>query len=147
MENKKGFTLVELLAVVVILALIALIASPIILNIIENSRKSSFASSVDGAKRAIENFYSTHYADEDFNKNAKYKYANGLLYYEGTLNGKNNVTLEMSGNLGSGNGIGVVDSNGKVSFQIASNGFCGSIDSSGVRVDKLTTEDACLTIK
>ena len=33
-EKNKGFTLVELLAVIVILALIALIATPIILNVI-----------------------------------------------------------------------------------------------------------------
>ena len=32
--NKKGFTLVELLAVIVILAIIALIATPIVINII-----------------------------------------------------------------------------------------------------------------
>ena len=37
-ENYKGFTLVELLAIIVILAIIALITTPIILNIIEKSR-------------------------------------------------------------------------------------------------------------
>ncbi|MBE6159921.1 MAG: prepilin-type N-terminal cleavage/methylation domain-containing protein [Lactobacillales bacterium] len=39
--NKKGFTLVELLAVIVILAVIALIAVPITLNVLEDSKKSS----------------------------------------------------------------------------------------------------------
>jgi len=39
--NKKGFTLVELLAVIVILAIIALIAVPITLNVLEDSKKSS----------------------------------------------------------------------------------------------------------
>ena len=39
-EKNKGFTLVELLAVIVILALIALIATPIILNVIKNLEKS-----------------------------------------------------------------------------------------------------------
>ncbi len=38
---KKGFTLLELLAVIVVLAIIALIAYPIILNIIETSRQRS----------------------------------------------------------------------------------------------------------
>jgi len=136
MKNKKGFTLVELLAVVVILALIALIASPIILNIIENSRKSSFASSMDGAVRAIENFYSVHYNDEGFNRNATYKYSNGRLYYVGTLNGIPDQTIEISGNLGNGIGSGMVDSDGKVTFHLESNGFCGDATSSGVSVDK-----------
>ena len=37
--KRKGFTLVELLAVIVILAVIALIATPAVLNIIEDSKK------------------------------------------------------------------------------------------------------------
>ena len=36
--KKKGFTLVELLAVIVILAIIALISTPIILGVIEKTR-------------------------------------------------------------------------------------------------------------
>lgn len=40
LENKKGFTLMELLAVIVILAIIALIVTPIVLNIVKDSRKS-----------------------------------------------------------------------------------------------------------
>ena len=39
--KKKGFTLIELLAIIVILAIIAVITVPIILNIIENSRKGA----------------------------------------------------------------------------------------------------------
>lgn len=47
MKNKKnGFTLVELLAVIVILAIILLIAVPNILGVIEKSREDSFESSV-----------------------------------------------------------------------------------------------------
>ena len=37
--NKKGFTLVELLAVIVILAIIALITAPAILNVINDARE------------------------------------------------------------------------------------------------------------
>lgn len=44
-KMKKGFTLVELLAVIVILAVIALIAVPIILGIIDDSKKSANKSS------------------------------------------------------------------------------------------------------
>lgn len=43
--QKKGFTLVELLAVIVILAVIALIATPNVLNMIEMSRKGAAESS------------------------------------------------------------------------------------------------------
>ena len=45
MKNKKGFTLVELLAVIVILAVILVIAIPRIIDVIDSSKLSSFESS------------------------------------------------------------------------------------------------------
>ena len=39
---KKGFTLIELLAVIVILAVISLITVPMLLNVVEESRKGAF---------------------------------------------------------------------------------------------------------
>ena len=41
MKNKRGFTLSKLLAVIVILAIIALIATPIVLNMINEAIRSS----------------------------------------------------------------------------------------------------------
>ena len=52
--NKKGFTLLELLAVIVILAVIALVAVPLILNIVEQSKKKVAVSSATGYIEAIE---------------------------------------------------------------------------------------------
>lgn len=40
MKNIKGFTLVELLAVIIILAIVALVTTPAILNVINNARRS-----------------------------------------------------------------------------------------------------------
>ena len=53
MKKEKGFTLIELLAVIVILAILMVIAVPKILNVIENSRKSSAESSIKLVKDAI----------------------------------------------------------------------------------------------
>lgn len=53
-NNKKGFTLVELLAVIVILAIIALIATPIILNVIDNAKEGATKNSAYGYIDALE---------------------------------------------------------------------------------------------
>ena len=52
--NNKAFTLIELLAVIVILAIIALIATPIVLNIIKDSRESSGLRSAEMYLDAVE---------------------------------------------------------------------------------------------
>ena len=52
--NNKGFTLVELLAVIVILAIVLAIAIPSISNIINNSEKSSFVSSTKLLIKAVQ---------------------------------------------------------------------------------------------
>lgn len=53
-NNTKGFTLVELLAVIVILAIIALIATPMILNVIDEAKKGAARSSAYGYIDAVE---------------------------------------------------------------------------------------------
>ena len=56
MDKKKGFTLVELLAVIVILAIIALIATPIILNVINDAKKQAAKDSAYGYMDAVEKY-------------------------------------------------------------------------------------------
>ena len=55
--NKKGFTLVELLAVIVILAIIALIATPIVINVVNDARDKANLRSVEGYMKAYETAY------------------------------------------------------------------------------------------
>lgn len=52
--KKRGFTLLELLAVIVIIAVVALITIPMILNVIEEARKNSYKESAMGYVDAIE---------------------------------------------------------------------------------------------
>ena len=52
--NRKGFTLVELLAVIVILAIVVGITMVTILPTLENSRKKSFDVAVDAIRRYVQ---------------------------------------------------------------------------------------------
>ncbi len=66
LKNKKGFTLVELLAVIVVLAIIILIAMPAVLSSMEKARKNSFAVEANEVIRAAQ----TAYADAVMNGKA-----------------------------------------------------------------------------
>ena len=55
--NKKAFTLIELLAVIVILAIIALIAVPIIINIITDAKIAAFKETANAFIRAGKYYY------------------------------------------------------------------------------------------
>ena len=58
LKNRKGFTLVELLAVIVVLAIIILIALPAVLNSMEKARRNSFAIEANEFVKAAETGYS-----------------------------------------------------------------------------------------
>jgi type IV pilus assembly protein PilA len=62
MKNKKGFTLVELLAVIVILAIILVIAVPKILTVIDDTRTESLKSSAKMIISSAEREYATRTA-------------------------------------------------------------------------------------
>ena len=54
MRKSKAFTLIELIAVLVILAILALIVTPLVLNIIKKARVSADKRSIDAYGRSIE---------------------------------------------------------------------------------------------
>ena len=106
MKNKKGFTLVELLAVIVVLAILILIAVTAVLPQIEKSRKNSFydealiykreaekayiAESIDGTTTTC---FPVQLANSDIALNGNYVKKNGASSYKGK------VVLDSSGNI------------------------------------------------
>ena len=52
--KKNGFTLVEVLAVIVVLSIIALIAVPTVSNIVDTSKRGAFRDSIENLTRAME---------------------------------------------------------------------------------------------
>ena len=67
--KKNGFTIMELVAVIVIIALILLITIPIVINIIENSKKNGALDSAYGIKKSADYYYMT-----DFKRNKLEEY-------------------------------------------------------------------------
>lgn len=83
-KNKKGFTLIELLAIIVILAIIAVITVPIILNVIDESKRGSVKNSVLGYEDSIRQYYGNMIiTDPDFEFHGTYKVKNGVLSQNG----------------------------------------------------------------
>jgi len=75
MKRKNAFTLIELLAVIVILAVIALIATPIILGIVEDAKKDAFLRSVE----LVISTTDIDIANKNFNEQYVYKIADGTI--------------------------------------------------------------------
>ncbi len=105
--KKKGFTLVELLAVIVILAIIALISTPIILGVIETAKKGAAEQSALGYIDAVEKQIVINSMDEDKNNDFENKEYNEYTIYELT-----NLGVKVKGTVPKGGNITI--KNGKV---------------------------------
>lgn len=147
--NRKGFTLTELLAVIVVLALIALIATPLVLSIIRDSARSSFSSSVNGLKKAIE----VDYSDDEFATNIYYTYggyngnpnaatASSTRKLYRTASRDSYVTtgteIHMNGSI-AGYGVGHINEDGIIYVAAFTDDFCGYIDDTGdLKTEKIS---------
>ena len=107
--KKNAFTLIELLAIIVILAIIAVITVPIILNIIENSRKGAATDSAYGYKDSVSKLYVTKLSESQNSSlelEGTYTVTDGVLTGTG-INEKVPVsgTIPSSGSLTYENGL------------------------------------------
>ena len=102
MKKNKGFTLIELLAIIVILAVIAVITVPIILNIIDNSKKGAITDSAYGYKDALQKYNMTLLTKNPESEGLKGSY---------TVTELKNLGLEISGQEPS-DGIVLLDEEG-----------------------------------
>ena len=102
-KKKNGFTLIELLAILVILAIIAVITVPIILSIIESSKKGAAIDSAYGYADGIEKFLVSK-VSEDINYNIPdgtyyVDNTNGYLIGTGDLASINPLEVKISGTI------------------------------------------------
>ena len=91
--KKKGFTLVELLAIIVILGIIMSIATPIIIKIINDSKKETYKLSMSGYVRAVEEQIAVNKAKGKITKNGNYNINNFEVGYSGRIADKGSFSI------------------------------------------------------
>ena len=106
-RNNKAFTLIELLAVIVILAIVALIITPVISNVIESARLASLRSSAYGILDASK----IYYAKNDIKSTVRFDFENSNV----TSNDTEDL-IELKGDVK--NGALLIDGNGKTTLCI-----------------------------
>lgn len=90
---KKGFTLIEMIVVILLIGIISLIAVPLYNTIIDNGKESSFKGSMVSIIHEIENYVIANpdfdYSEEieiaaiNLNISGKEKYGSGSFYRDG----------------------------------------------------------------
>jgi prepilin-type N-terminal cleavage/methylation domain-containing protein len=147
MKNKKGFTLIELLAVIVILVIISLITVPMILGVVEKSRKKAAILSTYGYIDAIEKYSILHDLDAiNYPYDLKGQTLNVETSNASIDNKKLNEVIKPKGALPD-SGTVTIDSKGKVSkatlivgkYEVScSNEICNVTGSSNNKIDDTT---------
>lgn len=134
-SNDEAFTLIELLAIIVILAIIAVITVPIILNVIDESKKGTAINSAYGYRDAIQKFYMSKILAND-----NYIIENGqhdVLYYV-------NEGLTVSGEVPSDGWI-MIDNQSVTDFSIKIGDYVVTYIFSDNRVNAVKNGDIALT--
>ena len=95
-KNKMGFTLLELIGVIVILAVIALIAVPLVFGYIKTSKEKSFLESVRNLEKTVELKYQMKTLDEETTHTITNGTISPKLDISGQIDGKGFVTMNQN---------------------------------------------------
>ena len=91
--NKKAFTLIELLAVIVVLGILALIVTPILINVVKDSNEKSYKLSADGYISAVNDYILSNQLDGKKVENGKYNIKNLDVKISGKAPSKGSVEI------------------------------------------------------
>ena len=111
--KKKGFTLMELLAVIVILAVLALITIPIVSNLIKNSKKEAFRISVGQVSDNIFFHYTKDWLIEGMDEDKVFDFETH----------QNLDLLTVSGSLPTSGSMSI-NPQGKISINVSNGVYC-----------------------
>jgi len=129
--NKKGFTLIEILAVLVVLSIVILITMPVVNNIVNDSRKNTFRISLESLIKVIKNDYHGNVRDRKVTYSLN---ENTLECIEGCPEGR--ITIKYKGDLKDARGRIIM--NGKT---IKFDDFGNEIYDASYKTKKCTLDD------
>lgn len=146
MKNKKGFTLVELLAVIVLLGLLAILITPKITETLKKQKKAIFTNSVEGIVNAINNDIADDSSiSTEMSQYRAYEFDVNKLYLIVEDNMSKDESIEISGNIKNGTGRVVVTDVNKIALAITDGKYCAKkgANERNIKVTEMGAEDKC----
>ena len=131
MKNKKGFTLIEVLAVIVIIGVIALISVPVVGNITENSKRSGIKTSVTHYMKALEQEANLDVTESDLEQDRLTINKDGTYIVNGKLK-----KLDIKGSIPSNGTVCINDAGDVKSYSVIIDGYVVSNTNGTQKIEK-----------
>ena len=135
--KSKGFTLIELISVIILMGVIALITVPIIKDTIESAREKNFKNSALGLIEAANEYYLNSKLTGDYFEEIEFKVNNGKMV-------SGDKELSFNGKVPVGDSYVNIKSNGDVAINITDGEFYATKDYDEVGTSIGTSEESAL---
>ena len=136
-HKNKGFTLIELISVIILMGVIALITVPVIKDTIESAREKNFKNSALGLIEAANEYYLNSKLIGDYFEEIEFKVNNGKMI-------SGNKELSFNGKVPVGDSYVKIKANGDVAINITDGEFYAVKDYDEIGASIGTSEDTAL---
>ena len=136
-HKNKGFTLIELISVIILMGVIALITVPVIKDTIESAREKNFKNSALGLIEAANEYYLNSKLTGDYFEEIEFKVNNGKMI-------SGNKELSFNGKVPVGDSYVKIKANGDVAINITDGEFYAVKDYDEIGASIGTSEDTAL---
>ena len=136
-HKNKGFTLIELISVIILMGVIALITVPIIKDTIESAREKNFKNSALGLIEAANEYYLNSKLTGDYFEETEFKVNNGKMV-------SGDKELSFNGKVPVGDSYVKIKANGDVAINITDGEFYAVKDYDEIGASIGTSEDTAL---
>ena len=136
-HKNKGFTLIELISVIILMGVIAIITVPIIKDTIESAREKNFKNSAIGLIEAANEYYLNSKLTGDYFEETEFKVINGKMV-------SGDKELSFNGKVPVGDSYVKIKANGDVAINITDGEFYAVKDYDEIGASIGTSEDTAL---